>query len=303
MAKGRVLRVYLQEGLRRRAALGRHNFFAILRRSFEAEGFRVEYRASSPAEREAAQGRGGYTLYHMEEPNHPRALTLWRAYMYPFWRFERTNRRGGWRLGLERFDPDMADPGPARRFFDDWRRRLIPADLSPPEPGYVYMPLQGRLLRHRSFQTMSPLEMIQQTLEAEPARRILLSLHPRESYGPKERTALDTVLTNPRVIEVQGEMHALLAGCDYVVTQNSSVSFHGLFHEKPAVLFAETDFHHLHQEVERTGVEEAFRRVQEPLRHADRYLYWYLQMGCINGGRRDAGERILGQCRALGWKI
>jgi len=151
----RILRIYLENGLRQDAEAGRHNFFRILRAAFEARGFQVAFHRSTPAERIRSAIRPGYTLLHAEEPEHDRALTVWRAYLYPFWRIERTARRAAWRLAGQAFDAAAVDGKAAERFLAFWQGRLMSEPPRPPGSGYVFVPLQGRLLEHRSFQTMS----------------------------------------------------------------------------------------------------------------------------------------------------
>lgn len=299
----RILRIYLEDGLRQDAEAGRHNFFRILRAAFEGRGFQVAFRRSTPAERIRSAIRQGYTLLHAEEPEHDRALTVWRAYLYPFWRIERTARRAEWSLAGRGFDPAAVDDTAAERFLAFWQSRLMPEPPRPPDTGYVFVPLQGRLLEHRSFQTMSPIEMLRSLLAEETGRRILVTLHPGEIYEPAEHAALEAL--GPRVSLVQGRPHDLLTGCDYMVTQNSGVAFLGLFHARPVALFAESDFHHVCHRVDRLGAAEALRRAREEGRIADaaRYLYWFLQLGCINAGRPEAGTRILARCVELGWEV
>jgi len=299
----RILRIYLEDGLRQDAEAGRHNFFRILRAAFEARGFQVAFHRSTPAERIRSAIRPGYTLLHAEEPEHDRALTVWRAYLYPFWRIERTARRAAWRLAGQAFDAAAVDGKAAERFLAFWQGRLMSEPPRPPGSGYVFVPLQGRLLEHRSFQTMSPIEMLRCLLAEETQRRILVTLHPGEIYEPAERAALEAL--GPRVAVVQGGPHEMLSGCDYVVTQNSGVAFLGLFQARPVALFAEADFHHVAHRVDRLGPAEALRRAREEGRIADaaRYLYWFLQLGCVNAGRPEAGERILARCAELGWQV
>lgn len=95
----------------------------------------------------------------------------------------------------------------------------------------------------------------------------------------------------------------LLNRADYLVTQNSSVAFKGLLQNVPAILFGEADFHHPFQNVNRDGAARAFRNVTSMRLPAAKYFYWFLQENSINAGRKDAGERILANCRAFGWPV
>ncbi len=300
----RSIDIYLDDALRRSVERGQHNYIAQVRAAFESAGVRVALREDSVAERLASVARPGYALFHMQEPPHPRALTTRRAYVYPFWRIERTNRRWQTEVAMAAFDPAAIDPDEAARFAGFWRRRLFGAAVPAAEPGgYVYVPLQGRLLERRSFQTVAPIDMLREVLTEVPGR-IRVTLHPKEVYAPAELQALDRLArTHPR-LELSAEPpEVLLPGCDMVITQNSAVAFQGYFHEKPAVLFARIDFHHIAARVDVLGSAEAIRQAREARPDFARYLYWFLQEMAINAGKQDAPAQILKTVRRRGWDI
>lgn len=300
------LGIYLHDGLRQDAEAGRHNFFRILTEAFAGRGWKVRFFPDTPEERFASAEREGYSLFHMRDPLHDRALCVRLAWLYPFWRIEDSSDPEDWTLAGARFEEAEIPRQEAERFLAFWRKRHV-GEVVPEGAGYVLAPLQGRLREKRSFQTASPIEMLSRTLEEEPDRPILATLHPRERYDTEDLEALDRLVQTGRLKLSGAPMHPLLAGCDYVVCENSSVAFHGLFHRKQAVLFAEADFHHILQSVSRKGTARAFAgaRAADAADGADYagYLWWYLQKGCINAGRPEAGERILARVRELGWDI
>ncbi len=299
----RTLDIYLDDAMRRSVERGRHNYFARVQAAFEAAGLRVRLREDTQAERLASVARPGWALFHMQEPPHPRALTTRRAYVYPFWRIERTNRRWQTEVATTVFPQEAIDPDAAQRFFDFWRRRQYGAVTPPQSDGYVYVPLQGRLLDRRSFQTMAPIDMLREVL-AEVPGRIRVTLHPKEVYAPAELQALDRLARAHPRLELSAEPpEVLLPGCDMVVTQNSAVAFQGYFYKKPAVLFARIDFHHIAARVDVLGVPEAIRHAREARPDYARYLYWFLQEMAINAGKDDAPAQILKTVRRRGWDI
>ena len=295
--------VYLDGDMLVSAREGRHNYMNKLSQAFESAGARVVFRENTLLERIASAGRDGYSLFHMEEPFHDRALTTRRAYVYPFWRIEASARRWEWEVAQTAFDPDAVDPEEAARFCRFWRRRLF-GDLEGSREGFVYVPLQGLLLDHRSFQTMAPVEMLRRTAEADPHREILVGLHPKERYLPEEHAALERLeAETPRLQITDAAPEVLLAACDYVVTQNSALAFSGYFFAKPAVLFARIDFHHIAANVAELGVEDAVRAARDALPPYERYIHWFLQQMSINAGKEDAPARILAAVRRRGWKM
>lgn len=302
MSDARVLRFYLDPGLRRSAEAGQHNFIGKIASVAEAAGFRVEYRADSARNRAVSALRPGYAMFHMAPPTNDRGLTFRRAYHYPFWGIEPTAERWHWHVARTPFDPATVDRAGADRFAAFWRKRLFPG-LGTSDDGFVYVPLQGRLLDHRSFQSMRPLEMIETVLECD-TRPVVATLHPKETYTTAERTALSALAErHPRLTVEMGQMERYLPACSYVATQNSSAAFNGFFFEKPAILFGQVDFHHIAANVPALGVDGAFHAL--PGLHPDYagYLWWFWQKMSINAGRPDAGEKIAAALRRAGWPI
>lgn len=62
-------------------------------------------------------------------------------------------------------------------------------DGSVTQDGFIFMPLQGRLREHRSFQTIGPIDMIKATPEASPLP-IRASLHSKKVHGVADHAVL-----------------------------------------------------------------------------------------------------------------
>ena len=303
MAEPRILRIYLHAELRDRARSGEVGIVNRIRTAFESRDFRVEITSDSVAEEARSVGRNGYHLFHMHEPLGPNTLVLRLAYFYPFWRIEGTGERWNFDIAKAVFDPAGIDREAARAFAAR-RRRAVFGARKPRRRGFILIPLQGRLTQHRSFQSMSPLDMIAATRAADPDREILLRRHPNESYGPEEAAALrDLLAATPGARLATRDTLDLLADCDYVVTQNSSAALNGFLIEKPAVLFAKIDFHHIAGSVPDLGVEGAFARIRGSAPDYAAYLWWFLRDGTIDATAEDAEDRILGRARRFGWPV
>lgn len=304
MSEPRILRLYLEDGLRQSAAEGRHNFIGKIADVAGTAGYRVEFRANSPAERLKAPARRGYALFHMQGVSGPRAMVFRRVYHYPFWAIEPHADRWRWRVAQTAFPTDAVPRKQADRFLGFWRDRLFGAAAAQARrDGFVYVPLQGRLLVQRSFQTAAPLEMLRMVLAQDP-RPVVAALHPKETYTTKELHALDALAAaTPRLSIQTGGMETLLAGCDYVVTQNSSAAFNGYFFGKPAVLFGRVDFHHIAANVADMGAAAALRAGPNLAPDYAGYLHWFWQRMSINAGRKDANDRIRAAFQRAGWPI
>ena len=301
MSNDRLIRFYLPDGLRQSAEAGEHNFLNKIASVLAGAGFKAEYLDPDMADPKAS----GYSLFHMEEPFAQRSVTIRRAYYYPFWQIERTNERWNWDVARAVFDPGTVDRKTAEQFYGFWQKRLFKEPLkSLGREGFIYVPLQGRLTQARSFQTCSPLEMIQHTLEQDTERRVIAALHPKEIYTEEDFAALEKLDAAQDRLELRmGEMEALLPRCDYVVTENSSVGFAGFFFGKPCITFASIDFHHISADVGRLGVADAFAAVHDMAPDYAGYVWWFLQKMSINAGRPKAEENIRARLSALGWPV
>lgn len=304
MAVDKQLGLYLNDDLRGKVAEGGHNFFRQVVQAFEERDFTVSLYPNHPLERIKSADRPGYSLFHLETPTHDRALDVRLAYMYPFWRIERAQWREDYLVAQKTFPAKDVNGDEAMGFFRLWRRRIrAKADWQPFEQrDYVFVALQGKLLDQRHGQSMSPIDMIEATLTYDRFRKIIVKLHPGETYSPAELQALERFRANPRIEFSTANAHALLENCEYVVTQNSTVAFEGFFHRKPAILFGASDFHHMCQNVNQVGAEVAFRNILATRNPYARYVFWFLQENTINAGRSEAKQKIIETCQSFGWQ-
>ncbi|WP_444667741.1 hypothetical protein [Cereibacter changlensis] len=302
MPHDRVLNIYLPSPMCEDALAGRVNIVNRIGAAVQPFGLRLLIHHDSAAEMNDPERRHGWSIFHMQEPVGPRCLCLRRAYHYPFWQLEATNERWWFDVALAKFSPKSVDPELAKPFFRRWRERIV-GDPPVSHDGFLFMPLQGRLTEHRSFQAMSPLAMIQATLAAD-ARPIRATLHPKERYSPRELRALEKLAeANPRFQLVQGDTITLLAACDLVVTQNSATALTGYFLKKPAVLFGLVDFQHIAGSVPHDGVEHAFAVAKGRPPDFAAYLYWFFHENTINAGAPEAEEQIRARMLHHKWQF
>lgn len=304
MPNAQTVTFYLDDNLRESAEAGTHNFIGRLARVLQEAGLSVSYRPNSSAARRASALRPGYAMFHMDEPTHARALTMRRVYHYPFWQIEPTTVRWDWYVARSPFPQDGIDWSEARRFQTFWRKRLFPEQSQTRRDGFVYLPLQGRLTEQRSFQSASPVDMVTATLQHESTRTIVATFHPKETYSEAERQAIyDLSEAHPRLSIRTDAMERLLPACDYIVTQNSSAAFNGLFFNKPMILFARADFHHAASNVFALGVTNAFDTAQSEAPDHAAYLWWFWQKMAINAGRPEAEDQIRTALRRANWPV
>jgi hypothetical protein len=301
----RTLRILYPAGLCARARDGRHGMSNRIVRAFRDAGFDVVMAEDTLAERLRTRATGAFSIVHATEPVDHRGLVLRRAYVGAFWRLEPTEKRWEFDVARKSFDPQTIDGDEADRFRSRWRRELF-GTMTPPwrRSDALYVPLQGRLLDRRSFQTMSPIAMVEAVCRARPATPVVATLHPRYDHTPEERAAVaDMVdrLSNLTLSDASSE--TLLQECAAVVCQNSAVAFSGFFLGVPAILFARIDFHHIAGNVADLGVDGALARLGEPRREYARYLWWFLKENAIGAGSDAAEAQILAAARRANWPV
>ncbi len=305
MSAANTVTFYLHPKLRQQAERGNHNFIGHVAAVLESSGLTIAFDADDSLARLRALARPGRGLFLMDEPVGRNDLVFRKTYIYPFWHIEKQAKRWDWPVANETFDPAHQDQQKAENFYKFWQNRLFEDQAQMArKDGFVYVPLQGRLTTQRSFQFCSPIAMIEAVLAHDPYRPVIATLHPSETYTDAEQKALENLLARYGRLSVGTAPSAhYLQGCDYVVTQNSSVGFMGYFFGKPLILFGKTDFHHIALNVERIGVQTAFARVAAHVPDYAAYLHWFLQMRAINAGRPEVRTRVRTVLRGHGWPV
>ncbi|MEL7181148.1 MAG: hypothetical protein AAFN63_15060, partial [Pseudomonadota bacterium] len=213
---------YLPPQLRKQAERGNHNFIGKVGEVLIGAGLQVAFDSDDDLARLRALARPGRGLYLMDPPVNARGLVFRKTYIYPFWHIEKDAKRWDWPVAQEVFEPRKADARKAKNFYRLWRKRLF--DDAPDyarKDGFVYVPLQGQLLRQRSFQSCSPIEMVKTVLAQEKNRQVVVTLHPSETYTTDEQKALEDIAAdNDRLMIGRAGSPRYLQNCDYIVTQN-----------------------------------------------------------------------------------
>ncbi len=301
MTHHRHLHFHLDRDLCQSAVFGNHPFIAKMAILLESAGFSVAYREHGDADRDPDT----YVLSHMMPAPELRGLVFRRCYEYPFWQIEASANRWDWDVAKAPYDPALVPAAEAEQFYGYWQKRLYQdAPRQTSRDGFVYVPLQGRVTDQRSFQSCSPIQMIEHCLAHDPGRQIIATIHPNEAYSPADIARLEALEAKHDRLRVDvGNMVPLLQTCDYVVTQNSSVAFAGYFFGKPALLFGKIDFHHIAVQADMAQLPDSFARVARADPDYARYIWWFWQDQCINAGRDDVYDKITARFRHFGWPM
>jgi len=301
MTDSQTVTFYMEPELCQSAQAGTHPFLGKVSAVLGRAGFDVRYAPFGPRGVPEGQGR---TISHIKTPPDSRGLSFRRVYHYPFWQIEQSAERWSWDVAQARFEPDPAEAKQAQWFYAAWQKRLFgDAPRQATREGFIYVPLQGRIAAHRPFQICSPLEMVEQCL-AQFSGQVMTTLHPNEQYDRAEIAALKKLeKTHKRLTVQSGGMADLLARCDFIVTQNSSVAFNGYFFGKSSLLFRKADFHHICAQADLQDLGAGFAQVRELTPDYAAYVHWFWQKNSINAGRPEAEEMIAARLRRFGWPI
>ncbi|MFV0293594.1 MAG: hypothetical protein ACK5II_10460 [Paracoccus sp. (in: a-proteobacteria)] len=291
-----MLQIHLDPGMLKRAQSGHFNFINLIRTAAESRGWQT----SLAPETNEPPPRYTYALHHMSGPGHRRVKVFRRTYYYPFWHIEAKPQRWRWNVAQAAFKPNQINKDDARKFIHHLRQRIMPG-LKPTEPEHILIPLQRQLTEARSFQTMSPVRMVEAV--AQTGKRCIATLHPNGKYSQDEYDALDSLIAAYPNLSVGGNSRELLPGAEYVATQNSSVAFDAYLLARPVVLFAQIDFHHISLKVADMGVEQALDYAPVHRTNYAKYLYWFLREQAIDAMAPTAELRILDALKKGGWPI
>lgn len=299
------VRVFLPEGMRKRALAGQHLFLNKVEQVIEAANLSIEFCENSDLEQYSPQTSSSYSLFYMLEPINENGLTFRKNYFEPFWKIETNNMRWTWPVAKKPFEEPMAKRDRILRFADTLRKRELNSQSSTGcSEEFVFVPLQGKLLLQRSFQMTSPIEMLSMVAEHMKNQTIVANYHPGERYSEEELSELDNICRKyPNVSVSDKPASDLVAKCSCVVTENSSVSLLAYLLHKPCILFADIDFHHIALKVNLSCFAETVEKLAEYEVDYDGYLWWFFQEQSINAGKAEAEQKILSTLRRHGWTI
>lgn len=300
MSETNLLRVYLEAPMLETARAGSFNFLNQVKAAATEVGWTVEWHETGALARAEAPALPGYALFHAEAPTHERALSFRRAYFYPFWQIEPHQQRWRFHVASQSFTPEEVRQQEADNFIAKLRARVMPGKVAR-KGDFALVPLQGRIRSCRSFQSMSPVEMVEAV--AATGRDTIATFHPNEDYSAKDHEALADLAARYPNLAIGGKTPALLPDCAYVATQNSAVAFEGFLLDKPAVLFGQSDFHHIALNVADLGLEEALARAPHHRPDFRRYLFWFLRRMVVNATAPDATGQIRAAMKRGGWPI
>lgn len=218
-----------------------------------------------------------------------------------FWRVDRFIDPIHTSITSADFKPGQVHSKRAAEFYEKWRAKVVkPFDHSYPIEDFVLIALTEDLQAPKKYQGHSSFEMIEDVLEMEPERQIIIRLPDGVKYPTEDMARLIAYDFHERITFSQGAVDRLLDACAYVVTQNSPVSIKAAFHGKNVIQYARSEFHHIFQKVyAEKRLKRCFNRVLRDRPDYEKYVYWFFGVNCIDAGSVGGTNRIIKALTAI----
>ena len=208
-----------------------------------------------------------------------------------------------------KFNSNDVNEGPARRFLSNLQAKFSSRRVSRYRqergvtslpPGCIGIFLQGKHPYWHKQNYLSMEMMIREVLANTSSRAVVIKPHPLErDFGIEVLRKLkdegaDFTITNANV-------HDVLEASSVVVSVNSSVTFEGFMHGKPAIVFGRTDHTDLVQTVQYQGqFKSALDAALFTDWHYGKMLYWYFKTNTVEVLSRKFGSRLYKEILASG---
>lgn len=295
------LQIYVPELMLETVEKNENSFLMKVHKAFEQIGFEVSFVKATSVSLALSYRDDTYCLFFRNRPQHKNALELRPSAFGAFWMIDKTADPAEKLVYKRKFNPAKIDPQRASDFFQRMTSRFKKADSD--QGGFVLIAMQGKIDRQRFWQSMTPLDMVRETISQETDRKIYIKLHPKEVYSNSELSDLKALTDGDRIQLVEGDLDKYLASCDYTVSMSSSVSMKGLLYRKPGILFGDAEFHHVFQSVRTKEVGACFKDVLADELEVEKYVFWFLKHQHLWNYSPNAHEDILKRCSLMGWEI
>ncbi|MFM2390208.1 MAG: hypothetical protein RLZZ437_1763 [Pseudomonadota bacterium] len=281
--------------------LDTHHYLALFRRLdevFRPRGAVIEVRDRRSGPRDSAPGAaahyddGDLHIVDMGRIRGPGILNAAISYIPPYWHLDPLGVQAESSIGAKTYDARKVDYGVAGPFYEAMRADLAAARKSRRDqmdrvtefaPGAIAVFLQGLRPLQQGLAYCTPLELLRAVCKGAGGRQVIVKPHPLAAEEDAE--VIDEALAEGLPMTVtMANVHDIIAGSVCTVSFNSAVALEGFLHRKPAILFGQSDFHHICETVREPGAfSGALARVlaREPGGYAQ-FMFWYLGMNCLH---------------------
>lgn len=303
----------------RDALQGRHlRLYRVLRDIAARDGIRFEIRQRDAdiriATRSAPDGRFNDGNLHILDDRSVRAdnvLNASSAYFWDFWHLDPKGTKAFSSIGDQPFDAAKVDMAWAQPFFDRLHRSYVgkrrskyaqPEDYADSPEGCIAVFCQGDYPIQSGAGKYSDVSMVEAVLAGAGTQPVVVKPHPKASNAADIAALTELAQRHENLSVTQANIHDILAQCSITASHNSTVALEGYLHQKPAILFAQSDFLHIATTVSddlpfRAALETALAREGD----YEKYLTWYFKRKCLWLARASVEDQIWAIFTAAGF--
>jgi hypothetical protein len=237
--------------------------------------------------------------------NAPNVLNAGAAYFWRFWQLDPQGVKAFSSTGAAHYDPEQMPRRRAQSFFDNMHKRYVQSRKSKyaqPETqqqfpdNAISVFFQGDYPVTSGATSTADIEMLRAVQAGAGDRPIIVKPHPLASNFSDIAETLALAETDSRITVTDANIHDILSASCVTVSINSTVALEGFLHLKPAILFGQSDFHHLAGRVHAPKeFETVLARELDRDEGYEQFLAWYFLKMCLPLNNARLEERI--------WKI
>lgn len=241
----------------------------------------------------------------------PNVFNTTLAYIPPFWHLDQHGVLCNSSAAALEYDPTTVRQRPASHFRARLHRRLVDKrksrynqlkEISNIPRGAIAVFLQGDLPQDQGSAHCSTEDLLRAVAAGAGGRPVVVKAHPNSKQIADAKMVLRLMLDGVNLIPTDANVHDILSKCAVSVSFNSAVSIEGFMHRKPAILFGQSDFHHICETVtDPRDFPAALDRALQKKGGYSKYLYWYFTTNCIAIGEKGFAGRVLAKFAAAGF--
>lgn len=232
----------------------------------------------------------------------PNALNTALAYLPRYFHLDAHGVLAESSAGSASYDENSVNSVLARSRFREFRDRFVKGRRSRYGPkkevatlpeGCIAVFLQGDN-PHRQGTAFCDNETLLRTVVANAGGRpVVVKAHPFSRQLDDAQLILKLLQDGLPLEPTDANVHDILHHCAATVSYNSAVAIEGFLHNKPAVLFGKSDFHHVSETVK--NVQDFSAALEAALRkevNYEKFLYWYFSRFALTADDRLLAHKL-----------
>jgi len=242
---------------------------------------------------------------------HPAVLNAGVAYIGAFWHLDPNGVKALSSIGHREFDPTAFSAKRVATFFEGLQNRYVRKRNSKygQREEHVDVPKNAISL---FFQGMAPLstgvskfedfDILELLLNQTSGVPIVVKPHPLVTQKHEIDFLHDLAKQDNRLFVTDANVHDILQNSAVTISNNSTVALEGFFHKKPAILFGDSDFHHIaHRFHTGDNVLDLIGKAKNSRPAYPEFLAWYFLDQCLHLNSKKLKEKVYAIFRQHGF--